>query len=484
VIVAAGLQFNSFAFIGFFAAVAVIYYAVPHRFRWVLLLVASLYFYSTFQSRFVLLLLFATLVAYATGRGLGSIRAAWRKGLLALGIVTELSVLVAYKYADFSISILQAGFAGLGLDLIALPRLNLLLPVGLSFYTFSAISYMIDVERGTIAPERHLGRFALYVAFFPKLLAGPIERAGSFLKQLTRPVSFDAVLVAGGLQLMLLGLFKKVVIADRLAEFVDLGFANPALQSPVTVLVAVYFYAFQIYCDFSGYSDIAIGASAVLGIRLMENFRRPYFAASVPEFWGRRWHISLMQWFRDYLYIPLGGSHVARPRWYLNQMIVFLVSGLWHGANSTFVVWGALNGAYQVAYFMTAGIRGAASRRLPATLRGILSVLLTFHLILFAWIFFRAESLTKAWAVITRIFGAASEMPRLLMSYNWTSDFWLAFALIMVLLAIEACDEIRGFWQWLAARPVALRWAVYYTGLACLLVIGKWGGSAFTYMQF
>ena len=317
-----------------------------------------------------------------------------------------------------------------------------------------------------------------------KLLAGPIERAGAFLKQLTRPASFDAVLVAGGLQLMLLGLFKKVVIADRLAEFVDPGFANPALQSPVAVLIAVYFYAFQIYCDFSGYSDIAIGAAAVLGIRLMENFRRPYFAASVPEFWGRRWHISLMQWFRDYLYIPLGGSRVGRPRWYLNLMIVFLVSGLWHGANWTFVAWGALNGAYQVAYLMTAGIRGAASRRLPATLWAVLSVLLTFHLILFAWIFFRADSLTKAWAVITRIFGAASEMPGLLMSYNWTGEFWLALALIMVLLAIEACDEIRGFWQWLAARPVVLRWAVYYAGLACLLVIGKWGGSAFTYMQF
>ena len=480
----AGLQFNSFAFIGFFAAVAVVYYALPYRFRWMLLLVASLYFYSTFQSRYVLLLLFVTLVAYATGLGLASIRAAWRKGLLAIGIVAELSVLAAYKYADFSIGLLQAGFAGLGLDPITLPRLDLLLPVGLSFYTFSAISYMIDVARGTITPERHLGRLALYVAFFPKLLAGPIERAGSFLKQLTGPISFDAVLVAGGLQLMLLGLFKKVVIADRLAEFVDPAFANPALQSPVTVLIAVYFYAFQIYCDFSGYSDIAIGAAAVLGIRLMENFRRPYFSTSVSEFWGRRWHISLMQWFRDYLYIPLGGNRVAKPRWYLNLMIVFLVSGLWHGANLTFVVWGALNGAYQVVYVTTAGIRDAAARRLPGALWTILSVLLTFHLILFAWIFFRADSLTKAWAVITRIFGAASAMPGLLMSYNWTGEFWLALALIILLLVIEACDEIRGFWQWLAARPLVLRWAVYYAGLACLLVIGKWGGSAFTYMQF
>ena len=201
------------------------------------------------------------------GFGLGSIHGAWRRGLLAVGIVAELSVLVAYKYADFSISILQAGFAGLGLDLIALPRLNLLLPVGLSFYTFSAISYMIDVERGTIAPERHLGRLRALCGVFPKA-AGRPDRARRFLsQQLTRPVSFDAVLVAGGLQLMLLGLFKKVVIADRLAEFVDPGFANPALQSPVTVLIAVYFYAFQIYCDFSGYSDIAIGAAAVLGIR-------------------------------------------------------------------------------------------------------------------------------------------------------------------------------------------------------------------------
>jgi len=477
------MLFNSFAFLAFFAIVVLLYYAVPHRWRWLLLLVASYYFYSAFQTKYVLLLAFSTLVAYGVGLALPSLGRG--KLILAAGIVVELSVLVIYKYFDFFAGSLEGSLATLqGLDAIALPRLGLILPAGLSFYTFSAISYMIDVHRGTVAAERHLGHLALYIAFFPKLLAGPIERAKPFLEQIVRPVSFTPPLVVAGLQLMLLGLFKKVVIADRLAEFVNAGFNNPAFQSPVTLLVAVYFYAFQIYCDFSGYSDIAIGAAAVLGIRLMENFKRPYFSRSVPEFWGKRWHISLMLWFRDYLYVPLGGNRVSKPRWYLNQMIVFLVSGLWHGANWTFVVWGGLNGAYQVLYFMTVRPRAGLSRYLPSWLWATLGLLLTFHLILLSWVFFRADSIGKAWTIISRIMTSLSQYPALIASYNWTNEFWLALGLIVVLLLFEICDEVRGFWQWLARRPTALRWGVYYAGIACLLVVGKWGVSQFVYMQF
>jgi D-alanyl-lipoteichoic acid acyltransferase DltB (MBOAT superfamily) len=477
------MQFNSFAFLGFFAAVALAYYAVPHRWRWVLLLVASYYFYSTFKLEYVLLLGFSTGIAFATGVVIGRCGPKHSRALLAGGILTELAALAVFKYLDFFASSFEAVLAKLGY-MVALPRLGLVLPVGLSFYTFSCISYLIDVHRGKIAPERHLGRLAVYIAFFPKLLAGPIERAGPFLEELARSIRFDPATVAGGLQLMLLGLFKKVVIADRLADFVNAGFGTPAFQSPVTVLIAVYFYAFQIYCDFSGYSDLAIGAGAVLGIRLMENFRRPYFSRSVHEFWSRRWHISLMLWLRDYLYIPLGGSRVAKGRWYLNQLIVFLVSGLWHGANWTFVLWGGLNGTYQIIYSMIAAVRKTVSHIVPHRLWNGLAVLLTFHLVLIAWIFFRAETIVKAWAVITRIVSAIPLYPALLARYNWSSEFWLALGLIILLILFEAFEEVCGFWQWLALRPVVLRWGVYYAMAGVLLVFGKWGVAQFVYMQF
>jgi len=289
--------FNSFAFLGFLTLVVAAYYVLPHRWRWLLLLLASSYFYSTFQPAYLLLLVYAAGVAYLVGLGLAG-RGGTRSGrlLLTLGIIGELSVLALFKYANFLAESVEGalGWLAIAAEPIALPRLEFLLPAGLSFYVFSAISYLVDVKRGVMPPERHLGKLALYIAFFPKLLAGPIERAGPFLKQLEEKVRFDPETVTFGLQLLLWGMFKKVVIADRLAAFVDAGFNSPDFQSPVTVLVAVYFYAFQIYCDFSGYSDMAIGASALFGIKLMENFRRPYFATSVPEFWSRRWHISLM----------------------------------------------------------------------------------------------------------------------------------------------------------------------------------------------
>jgi len=480
------MQFNSFLFLLFFAVVVVVYYAAPQRWRWIILLLASYYFYSTFQLEYLLLLAFDTLVTFGGGLLIARAEGRRRYGLLAVGVLIELAVLGLFKYFDFAASSLVAGYSALAhpAQAVTVPKLGLVLPVGLSFYTFSCVSYLVDVYRRKIPAEANLGRMALYVAFFPKLLAGPIERAGPFLMELLKPVRFDPAVVAMGLQLMLLGLFKKVVIADRLAGFVNTGFTDPSFQSPVTLLVSIYFYAFQIYCDFSAYSDLAIGAAAVLGLKLMENFRRPYLSRNIAEFWSTRWHISLSLFWRDYLYIPLGGSRVSKPRWYLNQLIVFLVSGLWHGANWTFVMWGGINGLAQVIYIMAANPRKALARILPAWLWGTLGVLLTFHVVLLAWVFFRADSIAQAWTVLTRTLGAVPRLPGLMAHYNWTGEFWLSIGLIVLLIAYEVIEETRGFWNWLGSRPIVLRWGVYYAMSAMLLVFGKWGLSQFVYMNF
>ncbi|HLT58629.1 MAG TPA: MBOAT family O-acyltransferase, partial [Limnochordales bacterium] len=321
---------------------------------------------------------------------------------------------------------------------------------------------------------------------FPKLLAGPIERAKPFLEQLAAPIRLDPQLVASGLQLMLWGLIKKTVIADNLAEFVNNAFLTPAFQSPVTLLVAVYLYAFQIYCDFSGYSDIAIGSARVLGIQLMNNFKRPYLAKSVAEFWSQRWHISLSRWFRDYLYIPLGGNRVPWWRVQLNLLIVFLVSGLWHGANWTFVIWGGLNGLYQIVFrLLQAGWdRLKVPVRPPSWLSGFLNTLITFHLITLSWVFFRASSVQEAWTILTRISGSFQRLPMLLSVYNWSSQLRLLFAMIAVLLLVEIWDEQRPVRAWLARQPAVIRWGVYYGAIALLLTLGKWGFEEFVYMQF
>lgn len=478
------MRFNSFGFLGFFAVLVGLYYLLPSRWRWPLLLVASYYFYSQFQLTYVLLLGYSTLCAYVTGRALERPDGP-RRGLLWVGIGLQLAVLVLFKYVDFIAESLEGVLAPIASsEALALPRLGWLLPVGLSFFVFSSISYVVDVYRRTIPAERHLGHFALYVAFFPKLVAGPIERAAPFLAQLKAGAVFQSAYMVFGLQMLLWGLFKKVVIADRLAEFVNAGFTNPDFQSPVALIVAVYFYAFQIYCDFSGYSDMAIGLAAILGFRLMENFKRPYFSRSISEFWGQRWHISLSHWFRDYIYIPMGGNRVSRPRWYANQMTVFLVSGLWHGASLTFIIWGALNGLYQVLYFLTGGARKTVSARLPAVLWGALGIFVTFHLVLLSWVFFRAASVQQAWTVLSKILGSLGMLPMLLPAYNWNGAFWTALALIGALILIELLDEFRSLWSWVGERPLVLRWGFYYAVLGCLAVLGNWGASQFVYMQF
>ena len=483
------MLFNSFSFLVFFAVVAVVYYAVPHRFRWPLLLAASLYFYAAFRPSYLILLAGITLLAYAGGRAIGGAADPRRRTVvLVRSGAAVLGALVVFKYFDFLAGGLDALLVHLRLARAApmFPRLDIVVAVGLSFYTFSCLSYLADVYAERLPPERHLGHFALYVSFFPKLLAGPIERAQPFLSQLRRPVAFSAAGVTQGLQLMLWGLFKKVVIADRLAAFVDTAYGLPAFAAPADLVLATYFFAFQLYCDFSGYSDMAIGAAKVLGIDLMENFRRPLFSTSVPEFWSRRWHLSLAAWFRDYMYIPLGGSRCSRLRQYVNVLAVFLASGLWHGANWTFVVWGGLNGMYQVVSLMTRGVRErlAGVVRLPAAVAPLLRGLVTFHLILVTWVFFRAASLSDATTILARTAASLGSLPRLLLVRIMSAEILTALALIGVLLAVEALDERRSVWVRLADRPLYVRWAVYYAVFVCLILLGTWNLQQFVYMQF
>lgn len=478
------MLFNSLSFMAFFVVMVIIYYLLPQRSRWPLLLAGSLYFYAALRVEYVLLLIWAAAVAYLAALGIERARAQkGRKAILTTGLLLELGTLFIFKYYNFALESLQPLLDRL--SIFDLPSLQWLLPAGLSFFSFSCVSYIVDVYRGKLRAERHLGRAMLYVAFFPKLLAGPIERATTFLPQTERVIQFDPWRFTQGLQIFLWGMFKKVVIADRLAAIVDAAFQMPTLRPPVQLIIAAYFFAFQIYCDFSGYSDMAIGTAKMLGFDLMENFRRPYLATSIPEFWSRRWHISLCCWFRDYLYIPLGGNRVSKARWYMNQMIVFLVSGLWHGANWTFVVWGVLNGGYQVVYYLGAGLREKLARiiRLPRKLAAFINWFIVFHLVTLAWVFFRASSVSEAWAILERIVQSIPKLPMLLRMYRFNQDFYLSIGLIAVLLLVDAIDEIRPLWERLRTH-LAIRWAVYYAMILGLVVLGKWAMTEFIYMQF
>jgi D-alanyl-lipoteichoic acid acyltransferase DltB (MBOAT superfamily) len=479
------MLFNSFPFLACFALLVIVYYAIPHRFRWGLLLLASLANYAAFRAIYVFLLLGITVVGYVAGIAIERTEHQGRRRAWLGGSVTVVlgALFVNKYYAFFAESI--NGFAGRSGSVPALPPLGLAAAAGLSFYSFSCVSYLADVHAARLPAERRFGRFALYISFFPKLLAGPLERARPFLSRLDVPVRFSAAGVTAGLQLMLWGLFKKVVIADRLAAVVDAAYRQPTFASPADLVIATYFFAFQLYCDFSGYSDIAIGTAKVLGFDLMENFRRPYLATTVREFWASRWHLSLSAWFRDYLYIPLGGSRVAPLRMYVNLLVVFLVSGLWHGANWTFVVWGGLNGLYQVIGLILTRSRGRPARDEIRSVAGsLVGAIVTFHLVLISWVFFRAATLADAVTVFARIGGAAGSLPRLLINRFNSPELLVSVGLIVLLLTAEWLDERQPMWSRLAARPVYVRWTAYYALLLSLIVLGYWNLAQFVYMQF
>ena len=342
------MLFNSFHFLLFFPLVCILYYLLPPRLRWLFLLLASYYFYMNWEPVYALLIAGSTLITYGCGLLVERYRGERRRQRLFLlgSLLLNFGILFIFKYYNFLTGSIFSLLSWLGIR-SAFPEFTLLLPVGISFYTFQAVGYSLDVYRGDIKAERHLGIYALFVSFFPQLVAGPIERARNLLPQFREIHRFDETNATQGLKLMLWGYFMKLCVADRLALYVDAVYNNVSQHNGTSLLIASVFFAFQIYCDFGGYSLIAIGAARVMGFSLMENFRRPYFARSVREFWGR-WHISLSTWFKDYVYIPLGGNRVGRFRHMRNLVVTFLVSGIWHGANWTFILWGGFHGGAQV----------------------------------------------------------------------------------------------------------------------------------------
>ena len=489
------MLFNSLAYLLFFPAVALLYFLLPHRWRPVHLLLASCFFYAAFVPAYLLVLGFTILIDYAAGLLIEPARGRQRTAWLFLSLAANVGVLAAFKYYNF--------FAGNVNDLLhalvgqppALPLLDVLLPIGLSFHTFQAMSYTIEVYRGRQPAERHPGIYALYVMFFPQLVAGPIERPQQLLPQFRERHAFRYDDATHGLRFILWGMFKKVVIADRLALFTDPVFNDPRSYSPVVLLLAAFFFSFQIFCDFSGYSDIAVGSARVMGFRLMQNFDRPYAARTVAGFWTR-WHISLSSWLRDYVYIPLGGNRVPVPRWCLNIGVVFLLSGLWHGANWTFVVWGALHALYVLGEAGSNALRsrfGIATRpdRVPG-LYGAGQVMLTFSLVTFAWIFFRSRSLEDAFYVagqLVRVPGQAGEwfaagQPVLGPLPITPGKLLYCLGLVVLLEVLHAAQGKRPPFAGLRTKPVYLRWAVYYAFLAAILLAGVFDSRPFIYFQF
>ena len=413
-------------------------------------------------------------------RSVGRPRLNW----LLVCLIFNFGVLFVFKYFNFFSDSARALFGELGLS-YAVPALGVLLPIGISFYTFQAVGYSIDVYRGTLRAERHPGIFAVFVAFFPQLVAGPIERAGNLLPQFRREHSFDAARISLGLKQMLWGLFQKVFIADRLAVYVGEIYGNPSAYDGPPVWIATYFFAFQIYCDFAGYSNIAIGAARVLGFELMENFRRPYFSTSVAQFW-QRWHISLSTWFRDYLYFPLGGNRRGQRRTLFNIALVFALSGLWHGANWTFVVWGALH----ALYMMVPIVRGR-NQNPPAPFLGWrsqfsrgLSVLGTFHLVCFAWIFFRAQSLGDAQVLIAHCWPFAGVSSQVFFPKFGVTPMVLTILGLGILFCVEWSERRENIHLRLMRRPRYQRWAFYQMLIALTLLLGAWGETEFVYFQF
>ena len=486
------MLFNSFAFLLFFPVVAVSFYLLPHRWRWLHLLVASCVFYMSFIPAYVLILFFTIAIDFTAGILIEAAHGRQRQLYLALSLAANLGVLAVFKYYNFFVDNINASLhleAGSG----ALSLLSFVLPIGLSFHTFQAMSYTIEVYRGNYPAERHLGLFALYVLFFPQLVAGPIERPQHVLPQLHETQIFRYENVTSGLRLMAWGLFKKVVIADRLALLVNPVYNSPGDFRGLPLTVATVFFSLQIYCDFSGYSDMALGAARVLGFRLMQNFNRPYFASSIGEFW-RRWHISLSTWFRDYLYIPLGGNRVALPRCYANVLIVFLASGLWHGANWTFLVWGALHGSYLLLEQMTRPLRRGLARQqgLGWLQHPGLGVLVTYCLVAFAWIFFRANTFADACYMVRHLADPAVSQRYGVVRHGldtvfafYAADEWLALGgAVGILWLVERAQARVAVGRWVARQVAPMRWALYYGIVGYIALLGAFETRQFIYFQF
>jgi alginate O-acetyltransferase complex protein AlgI len=444
-------------------------------------LAASYFFYGYWDWRFLGLLLLSTVVDYLIGLRMADTEdARSRKRLLCASLAVNLGVLAFFKYFNFfvgsaAVLLESVGFAA------NLPILSVILPVGISFYTFQTLSYTIDIYRRQLAPTKELLTFALFVAYFPQLVAGPIERAKRLLPLLAarRVVTWPQIAV--GVELIIIGYFKKVGVADTLGPLVDIRFARPELVNGADLLLAVYLFTFQIYCDFSGYTDIARGVSRLFGIDLMRNFNQPYLSRSITEFW-RRWHISLSSWLRDYLYISLGGNRGGTGKTYRNLILTMLLGGLWHGAAWNFVIWGGIHGAYLVVHKWMGGARKRIAGEGPlATVRNLFRITVTFHLVAFTWIFFRANGLEQAWGVIAGI--ASWQVVDGVVPLNWLGPRLII--LLGTLLVVDVVQARHGSHAVMVGRSAPLRVIAYSALILITVVLGNLDeATPFIYFQF
>lgn len=488
------MLFNSLEFLLFFPLVCAFYFMLPARWRWLLLLIASYLFYAAWRVEYVGLIALSTLIDYWAGLRIESTSDPRRRKLyLTLSIVSNLTVLGAFKYFYFFGTLLNELFTLLQLS-YNLPLWELLLPVGISFYTFQSLSYSVDVYRGVQKAERHLGIFALYVSFFPQLVAGPVERSSRLLPQFRQPFYFDADRIVKGLVIVGWGFFQKLVIADRLALYVTEVYSNVGTYQGVPVLLANAFFYLQLYCDFAGYSNIAIGTALVLGYRLMENFRQPLFATSIPDLW-RRWHISLTTWFGDYLYRPLyrlRPKRVSRVGWHnVTIFATFVLIGLWHGASLTFIVFGILSGLFIVLDRPLQRFLGWLSRAFPKrhqpVLHGLLGHFLTQYLIVVVLLMpaFRAPTLGAAWQLLGDSLRLTGPQPYLVAGFGHY-QLALALAAVGVLLIVDALEARRGqkISELVFLLPRYARWTLYYGIIFAILMFGQFQTQPFEYFQF
>lgn len=496
------MSFNSLDFLLFFPIVVLVYFIIPRKTRWIWLLISSYYFYMSWNPRYAVLIAASTIITYLCGiliekeqlKHKGNVNQK-KKMWMALCLLLNLSILFFFKYFNFASSSINTLLTVFNIQ-AGPARFNVLLPVGISFYTFQAIGYTMDVYRGEMKAERNIFKYALFISFFPQLVAGPIERSTNFIPQISKIHVFNYRRVKNGLLLMLWGFFLKIVIADRAAILVDQVYNNYTEHTGVALVIATFSFALQIYCDFSSYSTIAVGAAQVLGYRLMINFKEPYFAVSIADFW-RRWHISLSTWFKDYLYIPLGGNRVSRMKKYRNLMAVFLISGLWHGAGWTYIIWGFLHGIYQITGDCLRPLKEKTEEKWKinrASLGYKLSKIIpTLLLVNFAWIFFRADNLTMAIEVVKKIF-LQFDFTQLNMDYitglglDGRNLFYLILSLF-ILLFVSVCHynniHIR---VWIEKQQLWFRWSFYYAMIFSILIFGVLGiayeTSPFLYFQF
>ena len=481
------MLFSTAAFAVFMTVTFLAYWLLPHKYRWIFILMANAWFYISYDVRYLAVILVTMLASYICAILIEKQDVAKKKKIImTTGVVVTLSLLLVFKYLNFALYTVAKVLNRLSIPMQE-TTLRLIMPVGISFYTFMAVGYIIDVYKGKTQAVRHFGKYAIFVSFFPNISSGPIERAGHFIPQIDKEKTFDYDSVVYGARLLLLGLIKKIVIADMMTKYVDEVFNKVPQHHGICFAWATLLYTFQIYCDFSGYSDMAIGVARMLGFDLLTNFRQPYLSSSIKEFWGR-WHISLSTWFRDYVYIPLGGNRCSKTRRDLNLLITFLCSGLWHGASWTFVLWGGIHGICQIIENRikeATGLTREKEKTLTKPVK-ILLTLLTFCIVSYAWMFFRANSISEAFYIVRSMFtdlSISGAMEQMTMSGRSVVKTTLA---IILLIIFDLSNERKDMLMQLSRLKAPLKWVIYIVSaiVVIALKVNNQFAQEFIYFKF